>query len=72
MATHSSILAWKIPRTENPGRLELQRDGHDSATEHGKLWRTQTWGTESGRSRYLTTGLNKIGSQGRAGQGPFN
>ena len=30
MATHSSILAWKITRTENPGRLELQRDGHDS------------------------------------------
>ena len=22
MATHSSILAWKIPRTEEPGRLE--------------------------------------------------
>ena len=21
MATHSSILAWKIPRTEEPGRL---------------------------------------------------
>ena len=22
MATHSSILAWKIPQTEKPGRLE--------------------------------------------------
>ena len=22
MATHSSILAWKIPRTEGPGRLQ--------------------------------------------------
>ena len=22
MATHSSILAWKIPRTEQPGRLQ--------------------------------------------------
>ena len=32
MATHSSILAWKIPWTEEPGRLQskgLQRDGHD-------------------------------------------
>ena len=32
MATHSSNLAWKIPRTEEPGRLqfmELQRVGHD-------------------------------------------
>ena len=27
MATHSSILAWKIPWTEEPGKL--QRVGHD-------------------------------------------
>ena len=32
MATHSSILAWKIPWMEEPGRLQsmaLQRIGHD-------------------------------------------
>ena len=32
MATHSSVLAWAIPRTEEPGRLQsmgLQRVGHD-------------------------------------------
>ena len=32
MATHSSILAWKTPWTEEPGRLQsmgLQRVGHD-------------------------------------------
>ena len=32
MATHSSILAWKIPWKEEPGRLQsmgLQRIGHD-------------------------------------------
>ena len=32
METHSSILAWKIPCTEEPGRLQsmgLQRVGHD-------------------------------------------
>ena len=23
MTTHSSILAWRIPRTEEPGRLHL-------------------------------------------------
>ena len=31
-ATHSSILAWRIPRTEEPGglqSLELHRDGHN-------------------------------------------
>ena len=35
MATHSSTLAWKIPWTEEPGRLwsmGSQRVGHDSAT----------------------------------------
>ena len=32
MATHSSILAWKIPLTEEPGRLQSmgsERVGHD-------------------------------------------
>ena len=32
MVTHSSTLAWKIPRTEEPGRLQSmgsQRVGHD-------------------------------------------
>ena len=37
MATHSSILAWRIPGTEEPGRLQStgsQKAGHNSATEH--------------------------------------
>ena len=32
MATHSNILAWRVPRTEEPGRLQfigLQRVGYD-------------------------------------------
>ena len=32
MAVHSRTLAWKIPRTEEPGRLQpigSQRVGHD-------------------------------------------
>ena len=35
MAPHSSTLAWKIPWTEEPGRLQsmgLRRVGHDRAT----------------------------------------
>ena len=35
MATHSSIRAWKIPWTEEPGRLQsmgLQRVRHDLVT----------------------------------------
>ena len=37
MATHSSILAWKIPWTEKPEKLPsmgLQNVGHDQATKH--------------------------------------
>ena len=36
MATHSSILAWKIPWTEEPGGLQFmgsQRVRHDLATK---------------------------------------
>jgi len=37
VATHSSILAWRIPRTEEPGGLQSmwsQRVGHNWATKH--------------------------------------
>ena len=36
MATHSSILAWEIPRTDDPGGLQSmgsQRVRHDLATK---------------------------------------
>ena len=36
MATHSNILAWKIPRTEEPGGLQSmgsQKGRHDLATK---------------------------------------
>ena len=37
MATHSSILAWRIPWTEDPGRLQFmgsQRVGHNCLAKH--------------------------------------
>ena len=34
MATHSSILAWKIPWTVEPGRLQPLGSGGVEATEH--------------------------------------
>ena len=40
MTTHSIILAWKIPWTEEPGGLQsigLQTVGHDWATKHLKF-----------------------------------
>ena len=36
MAPHSSALAWRIPRTEEPGRLQSmgsQESGHDLETK---------------------------------------
>ena len=45
--THSSILAWKIPWTEEPGRLQsmgLQRVGHDwsdLAAAAATMWETR-------------------------------
>ena len=38
-ATHSSILAWRIPWTEEPGALHFmgsKRVGHDLATEQSR------------------------------------
>ena len=54
MATHSSILAWRIPGTEEPGGLPsmvLHRVGHDlaaaAAVEYSsyvcKLWVLIAW-----------------------------
>ena len=42
MAIHSSILAWRIPWTEKPSRLQStgsQRVRHDWATSPSPLWR---------------------------------
>ena len=39
MATHSSILAWRIPWTEEPGKLQsmgLHRVRHDGATNNSE------------------------------------
>ena len=42
MATHSSILAWKIPWKEEPSGLQSivsQRVGHDWAHTHKEFWK---------------------------------
>ena len=39
MTTHSSILAWEIAQTEEPGGLQSmgpQRVGHNWVTEHAQ------------------------------------
>ena len=42
MATYCSILVWRIPWTEEPGRLQFmgsQRVGHDVVTKPHNLYR---------------------------------
>ena len=46
MATHSGILSWEIPWTEEPGRLQSvrsQRVGHDWVTEHSAHSTRSIW-----------------------------
>ena len=60
MATHCSVLAWKIPQTEEPGRLQSkrsQRVGHDWVTEHVLLvFRSKSF-WEVGRTRVAAKSL---------------
>ena len=46
MATHSSILAWEIPRTEEPGGLQYmgpKRVGHDLGTKQQQQQILNKW-----------------------------
>ena len=46
MATHSSILAWRFPWTEEPGRLQSlgsQRVGHDSVINISTFTLSEAW-----------------------------
>ena len=48
MAAHSSILAWKIPWAEEPGRLQsmgFQRVGYDLGTKQ-QQWHWHKVGTQ--------------------------
>ena len=50
MAVHSSTIAWKIPWTEEPGRLQSmgsQRVGHDRATSCSRSAKAQQQQKES-------------------------
>ena len=37
MATHSSILVWRIPWTEEPGRLQSRGSQELDTTEHARM-----------------------------------
>ena len=44
MATHSSILAWTIPWTEEPGRLQSMGLQESDTTETLTLQQIRRWG----------------------------
>ena len=43
MATHSSILIWRIPRTEEPGGLQSTGRKESDTTEHAACTDFQQW-----------------------------
>ena len=58
MATYSSILAWRIPWTEEPGGLQFiswQRVGHDWVTKFSLFHFSQS---ENGFCTFKNTGLS--------------
>ena len=67
MATHSSILAWRIPWTEKPGGLQFmgpQRIGHDWASNAPQGYRYSAWfliGSGSYQSiKFITCVINVL------------
>ena len=72
MATHSSVLAWRIPRTGEPGRLQSigsQRVGHDWATSLRKAYTpSATYITPPCSSFNHTARVNDAASLGAGGE----
>ena len=65
MATHSSILAWEIPWTEEPGGLQsmgLQRIGYDLANEQQQFYCTSNYNVTGIPGMAEPGGLRSMGS----------
>ena len=66
MATHSSVLAWRIPWTEEPGGLRsmgLQRVRHDLVTEHtNQVWERGSLGGCQSRKWFSWEQTRGVGS----------
>ena len=62
MATHSSILAWRIPWTEEPGRLQSKgshRVGRDLACMREHIL-SKAHGGKAGITRGITSGSLEV------------
>ena len=59
MATHSSILAWRIPWTEEPGRLSLWGHKESDTTKHAGMACKETGGSWPKRRIELPEGFQQ-------------
>ena len=62
MATHFSILAWRIPWTEEPGRLQSkrsQRVKHDGDTKHQDIHRHVYTQSKTSSLKAMQAGKNQ-------------
>ena len=70
MATHSNILAWRIPWTEEPGGLQSmgsQRIGHGLATkqQQGQEQVSLSFRTQWGPSSQISDSFLPVATRGR-------
>ena len=68
MTTHSSILAWRIPWTEEPGGLQFmgsQRVGHDRETN---IWASLVAQTERNPPAMWETWIRSLGREDPLGK----
>ena len=66
MATHSSILTWEIPWTEEPGRLQSMGSQESDTTEHlSTPWHPAPLlhGIQKGKKVEVTTNFLFLGSK---------
>ena len=71
MTTHSRILAWRIPWTEEPGGLQakgLQRVEHDWANTHAYCHLKSRVSFSGAQNKQIKGEAEKMGASGRRGK----
>ena len=58
MATHSIVLAWRIPGTGEPGGLPSM--GHTESDTTEATWQQQHEGTEAGTNNLAMMGVQSV------------
>ena len=59
MATHSSILAWRIPWAEEPGRLEVRGVAESDTTERLHFHFSLSYSGSQIRSKFFLESLKR-------------